>query len=84
MHPATLFNRCFPLGVLSLFILCLPSCSHQSAKIKSLKFIVVRHADKQTLGNSGTSVDRNDPEINEQGKTRARPGASAPPPSREG
>jgi broad specificity phosphatase PhoE len=50
----------------------LVSCSPTAVKLESVKFIVVRHAEKQTAENSGASFDANDPELTELGKTRAQ------------
>jgi phosphohistidine phosphatase SixA len=55
-----------------LLALNLVSCSQPAAKPENLKFIVVRHAEKQTTDNSGATFDASDPELTDQGMARAQ------------
>jgi phosphohistidine phosphatase SixA len=70
--PRKLAGRRLSFGVLMLFALSLVSCSHPAVELESLKFVVVRHAEKQTRDNSGTAFDANDPELTTDGMARAQ------------
>jgi broad specificity phosphatase PhoE len=71
MHRLTHFHRWQRLGILMLFVLSLLSCASRISTPQTLKFIVVRHAEKQSIESAGANFDAKDPALTAQGAERA-------------
>jgi phosphohistidine phosphatase SixA len=76
MQPLTQLRCWYRLSILMLIALSLLSCgtrafTRESSKLEGLKFIVVRHAEKQTVEDSGAHFDAKDPALSAFGLQRA-------------